>query len=182
MRGNAEWRPWVIGLVGVAALLTVVALVVGTGAEAAAASLSVLISASAGLLRRRGGRPARHVGRGTARGRRVLGFFLLFWLGAQLSGSPAFLFIRQVTGRPPAEIALMDPAGDLAFVGQDAGFHASIFLLIAGIMAGLDPAGGFPRPTRLDFRAPDACCGRCSPRPSAGDCCGGPPSGCRWRS
>ncbi|WP_240926074.1 hypothetical protein [Streptomyces sp. JB150] len=76
------------------------------------------------LLRRRGGRPARHVGRGPARVRRVLAFFLLFWLGAQLSGSLAFLSIRQVTGRPPAEVTLMDPAG------------------------------GSPRPTPLDFRAP----------------------------
>jgi hypothetical protein len=39
-------------------------------------------------------------------------------------------------------------------VAQDAAYHACIFLLIAGIMAGLGPAGGFPRPSRLDFRAP----------------------------
>ncbi|MET9550360.1 hypothetical protein ABZY36_34420 [Streptomyces sp. NPDC006627] len=50
MRNDRSWWPWVIGAVGIAALATVVALVVGAGAQAAATSLSVLISATAGLL------------------------------------------------------------------------------------------------------------------------------------
>ncbi|MFF8448981.1 NACHT domain-containing protein [Streptomyces leeuwenhoekii] len=44
------WWPWVVGAVGVVVLVTVVALVVGAGAQAAATSLSVVISAVAGLL------------------------------------------------------------------------------------------------------------------------------------
>ncbi|QEV16390.1 NACHT domain-containing protein [Streptomyces alboniger] len=50
MRNDRSWWPWVIGAIGVAALGTVLALVVGAGAQAAATSLSVLISATAGLL------------------------------------------------------------------------------------------------------------------------------------
>ncbi|WP_328875628.1 NACHT domain-containing protein [Streptomyces sp. NBC_00287] len=47
-RNTVRW-PWLIGAVGAAALVTVVALVIGSGAQAAATSLSVLISATAGL-------------------------------------------------------------------------------------------------------------------------------------
>ncbi|MBW5422010.1 NACHT domain-containing protein, partial [Streptomyces sp. BG9H] len=50
MRSDRAWWPWVIGAIGVVALAAVLALVVGAGAQAAATSLSVLISATAGLL------------------------------------------------------------------------------------------------------------------------------------
>ncbi|MCP9959842.1 hypothetical protein [Streptomyces sudanensis] len=106
------------------------------------------------LLRRRAGRRPRAGGRRASRARRVLVFGLLFWLGAGLAGAFLQLSVRQVTGRPLTDLSFADPAGVLAFVGKDATFHTCVFLLIAGIMAGLDPAGGSSRPTRMDFRAP----------------------------
>ncbi len=51
MRSNRDrWGPWLIGAVGVVVLVMVVTLVVGAGGEVAATSLSILISATAGLL------------------------------------------------------------------------------------------------------------------------------------
>ncbi|CQR61097.1 Hypothetical Protein SAV [Streptomyces leeuwenhoekii] len=50
MARSRTWWPWAVGAVGVVVLVTVVALVVGAGAQAAATSLSVVISAVAGLL------------------------------------------------------------------------------------------------------------------------------------
>jgi hypothetical protein len=50
MRRGGAWWPWAVGAAALAALLTVVVLVVGEDAEAAATSLSVLLSATVGLL------------------------------------------------------------------------------------------------------------------------------------
>lgn len=49
MRRNRPRWPWAVGAVGLAALVTVVTVVIGTDAETAAASLSLLVSAAAGL-------------------------------------------------------------------------------------------------------------------------------------
>ncbi|MCP9963291.1 hypothetical protein LUX05_21465 [Streptomyces somaliensis] len=103
------------------------------------------------LLRRRAGERPRTAGHRTARVRRVLAFFLLFWLGAELAGLLLFMSVRQVTGRSAWDVSFLAPYESVFFLTQDAAFHACVFLLIAGVMAGLGPAGGSSRPTRLDF-------------------------------
>jgi hypothetical protein len=106
------------------------------------------------LRRRRGGRQPPVAGRPTARVRRLLAFAFLFWLGGELAAAVLVLSVRQVAGRPAWDVWFIDPYGDLAFISQNATYHACVFLMIAGIMAGLAPADGATRPTRLDFRAP----------------------------
>ncbi|NEY33746.1 NACHT domain-containing protein [Streptomyces sp. PRKS01-65] len=106
------------------------------------------------LLRRRARGQPRDVAGRAARLRRVLTFVLLYWLGAGLAGALSYLSVRQAAGRSVTDVTFIDPLGDLGLVGQDATYHSCIFLLIVGIMAGLDPTVGSSRPARLDFRAP----------------------------
>ncbi|MEV5339618.1 NACHT domain-containing protein [Streptomyces sp. NPDC052676] len=106
------------------------------------------------LLRRQGGWRPRVAGGRTARVRKLLAFALLFWLGGELAAAVLVLSVRQVAGRPAWDVWFIDPYGDLSFISQNATYHACVFLMIAGIMAGLAPADGATRPTRLDFRAP----------------------------
>ncbi|URM88842.1 hypothetical protein LUW75_01095 [Streptomyces sp. MRC013] len=114
-------------------------------------ALLALGALGSSLLRRRSGERPRTAGHRTARVRRVLAFFLLFWLGAELAGLLLFMSVRQATGRPAGEVSFLAPYESVVFLSQDAAFHACVFLLITGIMVGLDPAGGPSRPTRLDF-------------------------------
>ncbi|MFK4066274.1 NACHT domain-containing protein [Streptomyces sp. NPDC029674] len=86
--------------------------------------------------------------------RRILGFVLLFWLGAELAGSLSYLSVRQMTGRPLTDVSFIDPSEAVTFVSQRAAFRACVFLLIVVIMAGLQLTDSSSRPTRLDFRAP----------------------------
>ncbi|MEV5886579.1 hypothetical protein AB0L74_28410 [Streptomyces sp. NPDC052020] len=130
-----------------------------TGFRAGAAwvlfmALLALGALGVSLLRRRARRQPRGAGHRGGRLRRILTFVLLYWLGAELAGTLSFLSVRQAAGRSVTDVSFIDPSGDLALVSQDATYHSCIFLLIVGIMAGLDPTVGSSRPARLDFRAP----------------------------
>jgi ABC-type amino acid transport system permease subunit len=85
---------------------------------------------------------------------RILPFVVLFWVGAEAAGLLVYMPLRQVTGQPATDVSFLTPAEDVAFVSRRASFRAGVFLLITGVMAGLDLSGGSLRPTRLDVRAP----------------------------
>ncbi|MFJ8079389.1 NACHT domain-containing protein [Streptomyces sp. NPDC096205] len=108
----------------------------------------------AGAVRRRLRPRSRGPGERGAQVRRILLFVCLFWVGAEAAGLLVYMPLRQVIGRPVTDVSFLTPSEDVAFISRRATFRAGVFLLITGVMAGLNLSGGSLRPTRLDVRAP----------------------------
>ncbi|CCK25535.1 hypothetical protein BN159_1156 [Streptomyces davaonensis JCM 4913] len=130
-----------------------------TGVKAGAAWMLFMALLALGvlcwaLLRRSASTRPRAPGHRRAQLQRILVFFVLFWLGAEMAGFLGYLSIRQVIGQSITDVSILNPAETVAFVNRRAAFRACVFLLIAGIMAGLDLPGGSSRPARLEFSAP----------------------------
>ncbi|MET9732069.1 hypothetical protein ABZZ79_15870 [Streptomyces sp. NPDC006458] len=130
-----------------------------TGVKAGLAwALLMVLLALGGLcvatIRRRLRSRGRGLGNRGAQVRRILLFVFLFWLGAEAAGLLLYMPLRQVTGQPVTDLSFVAPSEDVAFVSRRATFRSGVFLLIAGVMAGLDLSGGSSRPTRLVVRAP----------------------------
>ncbi|MFJ5775649.1 hypothetical protein [Streptomyces sp. NPDC093094] len=130
-----------------------------TGIKAGAAWVLLMVLLALGArcaaaLRRRL-RPGPHTTGGWgAQVRRILLFIVLFWVGAEAFGLLVYMPLRQAAGQPATGLSFVALSEDVAFVSRRATFRAGVFLLIAGVMAGLNLSGGTSRPTRLDVRAP----------------------------